>query len=149
MCDCSSYRKPGLSVRFFRTRMSSWTYSPAWVCVTSTRGLPAFRVYVVGRAASNAARLAKVTVDARVTGKLVAIATRGRQAKGPFGLTVQEMRVVELLPKGMTNRDIGEHLGISEATVKTHLLHIYAKLGVNDRAAAVAVGFERGLLPRP
>jgi hypothetical protein len=40
-------------------------------------------------------------------------------------------------------------LFISEATVKTHVLHIYAKLGVNDRAAAVATGFERGLLPRP
>jgi hypothetical protein len=40
-------------------------------------------------------------------------------------------------------------LFISEATVKTHVLHIYAKLGVNDRAAAVASGFERGLLPRP
>ena len=37
---------------------------------------------------------------------------------------------------------------ISEATVKTHLLHVYAKLGVNDRAAAVAAGFERRLLPR-
>jgi ATP/maltotriose-dependent transcriptional regulator MalT len=35
---------------------------------------------------------------------------------------------------------------ISEATVKTHLLHIYAKLGVNDRAAAVATGHQRGLL---
>jgi ATP/maltotriose-dependent transcriptional regulator MalT len=35
-----------------------------------------------------------------------------------------------------------------EATVKTHLLHIYAKFGVNDRAAAVATGFERSLLPR-
>jgi len=42
-----------------------------------------------------------------------------------------------------------QRLFISEATVKTHVLHIYAKLGVNDRAAAVATGFERGLLPRP
>jgi len=38
---------------------------------------------------------------------------------------------------------------ISEATVKTHLLHIYAKLGVNDRAAAVAAAFERGLIKPP
>jgi ATP/maltotriose-dependent transcriptional regulator MalT len=37
---------------------------------------------------------------------------------------------------------------ISEAAVKSHLLHIYAKLGVNDRAAAVAVAFERGLFNR-
>jgi len=35
---------------------------------------------------------------------------------------------------------------VSEATVKTHLLHIYAKLGVNDRAAAVGAAFEKGLL---
>ena len=43
---------------------------------------------------------------------------------------------------------LAARLFISEATVKTHVLHIYAKLGVNDRAAAVAAGFERGLLPR-
>ena len=51
--------------------------------------------------------------------------------------------------RGISNRDIAAQLFISEATVKTHLLHIYAKFGVNDRAAAVATGFERGLLPRP
>ncbi len=52
--------------------------------------------------------------------------------------------------------DRGSHGGhrharmvISEATVKTHLLHIYAKLGVNDRAAAVAAAFERGLIKPP
>ena len=51
--------------------------------------------------------------------------------------------------QGCSNREAAARLFISEATVKTHVLHIYAKLGVNDRAAAVAAGFERGLLPRP
>ena len=47
---------------------------------------------------------------------------------------------------GTTNRESAARLFISEATVKTHLLHIYAKLGVADRAAAVAEAFNRGLL---
>lgn len=50
------------------------------------------------------------------------------------------------IARGFTNREAATHLFISEATVKTHLLHIYTKLGVNDRAAAVAAAFERGLL---
>ena len=56
--------------------------------------------------------------------------------------------MLALIARGCSNRDAAVRLFISEATVKTHLLHIYAKLGVNDRAAAVAAGFERGLLPR-
>jgi DNA-binding NarL/FixJ family response regulator len=51
-----------------------------------------------------------------------------------------------LISRGFNNRQAAAHLFISEATVKTHLLHIYTKLGVNDRAAAVAMAFERGLL---
>ena len=47
---------------------------------------------------------------------------------------------------GTTNREAAARLFISEATVKTHLLHIYAKLNVGDRAAAVAEAFNRGLL---
>jgi hypothetical protein len=50
------------------------------------------------------------------------------------------------IARGETNRGAAAHLFISEATVKTHLLHIYAKLDVNDRAAAVAVAYDRGLL---
>ncbi|HXP53522.1 MAG TPA: response regulator transcription factor [Streptosporangiaceae bacterium] len=63
-------------------------------------------------------------------------------------LSSRELDVLALVARGTSNRDAAARLFISEATVKTHLLHIYAKLGVNDRAAAVAVGFERGLLPR-
>lgn len=51
-----------------------------------------------------------------------------------------------LIARGSTNREAAAQLFISEATVKTHLLHVYAKLGVKDRAAAVAAAFERGLL---
>jgi DNA-binding NarL/FixJ family response regulator len=61
-------------------------------------------------------------------------------------LSQRELEVLGLVARGSTNREAAAHLFISEATVKTHLLHIYAKLGVNDRAAAVAEAFERGLL---
>jgi DNA-binding NarL/FixJ family response regulator len=63
-------------------------------------------------------------------------------------LSQRELDVLGLIARGASNRDAAGRLFISEATVKTHVLHIFAKLGVNDRAAAVAVGFERGLLPR-
>jgi DNA-binding CsgD family transcriptional regulator len=56
-----------------------------------------------------------------------------------YGLTAREHDVVELLCCGRTNRDIGDCLQISLATVKTHLLHIFEKLGVENRSAAVAV----------
>lgn len=61
-------------------------------------------------------------------------------------LSQRELEVLELVARGATNREAAAKLFISEATVKTHLLHIYAKLGVSDRAAAVAEGFQRGLL---
>jgi DNA-binding NarL/FixJ family response regulator len=61
-------------------------------------------------------------------------------------LSQRELEILELVAAGTTNREAAARLFISEATVKTHLLHIYAKLGVNDRAAAVAAGFSHGLL---
>jgi DNA-binding NarL/FixJ family response regulator len=61
-------------------------------------------------------------------------------------LSQREREVLELVAAGTTNREAAARLFISEATVKTHLLHIYAKLGVSDRAAAVAEAFKRGLL---
>jgi DNA-binding NarL/FixJ family response regulator len=69
------------------------------------------------------------------------------QVRAPAGgqLSQREVEVLGLVARGSTNREAAAKLFISEATVKTHLLHVYAKLGVKDRAAAVAVAFERGL----
>ncbi|MET7337067.1 response regulator transcription factor [Nonomuraea sp. NPDC005650] len=61
-------------------------------------------------------------------------------------LSARELEVLQLIADGATNREVATRLFISEATVKSHVLHIYTKLGVNDRAAAVATAFRRGLL---
>ncbi len=63
--------------------------------------------------------------------------------------TARELEVLAGVARGLTNADIGRELFIGEATVKTHLLRVFAKLGVDDRTRAVMVAVERGLLPRP
>jgi DNA-binding NarL/FixJ family response regulator len=76
------------------------------------------------------------------------IATRVLRAarSGEPAISARELEVLELVARGATNREAAARLFISEATVKTHLLHLYAKLGVPDRASAVAAAFDRGLL---
>ncbi|MFK0243944.1 response regulator [Amycolatopsis azurea] len=69
---------------------------------------------------------------------------RQKPTSGP--LSRRELEVLELIAQGSTNREAAKRLFISEATVKTHLLHVYAKLDVNDRAAAVAAAFSQGYL---
>ncbi|WP_030221168.1 response regulator [Streptomyces bikiniensis] len=71
---------------------------------------------------------------------------RMRGAAGP-SLTDRERDILGQLGRGLGNREIARALFISEATVKTHLSRIYAKLGVDTRAGAVAVAKERRLLP--
>lgn len=69
-----------------------------------------------------------------------------RPAPSTGPLSERELEVLALIAKGRNNREAAAELFISEATVKTHLMHVYAKLEVNDRAAAVAAAYERGLL---
>ncbi|GAA2689988.1 MULTISPECIES: response regulator transcription factor [Nonomuraea] len=64
---------------------------------------------------------------------------------GP-ALTPREIEILELLAKGAGNKEIARALFITEATVKTHLVHVYGKLGVDTRTAAVTVAVERGLI---
>ena len=61
-------------------------------------------------------------------------------------LSAREIEVLQLVYKGASNREIGKALHISTATVKTHLIHIYGKLGVDDRTSAVTVALEQGIL---
>lgn len=61
-------------------------------------------------------------------------------------LSARELEVLRLVAQGLSNRRIGEVLFLGEATVKTHLLHAFAKLGVNDRTRAVTRAMELGLL---
>lgn len=61
-------------------------------------------------------------------------------------LTDRELESLRLIAEGLTNRAAAARLHVSEATVKTHLAHAFDKLGVSDRAAAVRVAYERGLL---
>jgi len=62
------------------------------------------------------------------------------------GLSSREIEVLELVRRGLSNREIARNLHVSEATVKTHLVHVYSKLGVADRTSAVNVALERGVI---
>lgn len=66
---------------------------------------------------------------------------------GDERLTAREQEVLALVAQGLSNVAIGRELYITEATVKTHLLRAFAKLGVDDRTRAVTVAIERGILP--
>ncbi|WP_281173252.1 response regulator transcription factor [Deinococcus pimensis] len=61
-------------------------------------------------------------------------------------LTAREMDVLRLASEGLANKEIGKHLFISEATVKSHLINIYSKLGVDSRTAAARRATELGLI---
>lgn len=78
-----------------------------------------------------------------------AVATRvvHNLRSGPqYTLSSREIDVLTALARGKSNKQIARDLSISQATVKTHLLHIYAKLGTSDRTAAVTAALERGII---
>jgi two-component system, NarL family, nitrate/nitrite response regulator NarL len=71
---------------------------------------------------------------------------RSRRASAPEKLSPRETEILELLAAGASAPEIAKQLVLSPSTVKTYLHHLYEKLGVSDRAAAVAVGLRRGLI---
>ena len=73
------------------------------------------------------------------------IITRMR-APAEENLSAREIEVLQLVARGKSNKEVGKALHISTATVKTHLVHIYNKLGVDDRTAAVTTALEKGMI---
>ncbi len=71
-----------------------------------------------------------------------------QRASAPAGnvLSAREIEVLELVARGHSNRELARELHLSEATVKTHLIHVFDKLGVDDRTAAVTAALEQGIL---
>jgi DNA-binding NarL/FixJ family response regulator len=102
---------------------------------------PRDELYRAVRAAANGETVLAPRVAARLFGRL-----RAPAAEIP---SERELEVLALVARGLTNRAIARHLRISEATVKTHLVHTFAKLAVDDRTAAVTAALERGLLELP
>lgn len=69
-----------------------------------------------------------------------------RTAPGATTVTEREVEVLELLARGLGNKEMARELFVSEATVKSHLSHIYTKLGVDTRAGAVSAAIERRII---
>ncbi|MFD7656954.1 response regulator [Actinosynnema sp. NPDC059797] len=120
---------------------------------TDSHVLPAIEAGATGYLLKDAPREELVrAVEAAARGQAVLSPTVATRLVGqvrrpaPAPLSQRELEVLELIARGSTNREAAKRLFISETTVKTHLLHVYAKLGVNDRAAAVAAAFSRGYL---
>ena len=86
--------------------------------------------------------LGKSVLSPSVASRLVG---RAREP-GDKGLSAREIEVLMLVAKGTSNKLIARELEIGETTVKTHLLHIFSKLGVDDRTAAVTTAVERGII---
>ena len=96
-------------------------------------------------AAIRAAARGETVLGPSVAGRLLSQLRR----QGAEPLSARETEVLALVARGNTNGEIGRALYISEATVKTHLLRAFGKLGVSDRTAAVTTAIELGMLPAP
>jgi DNA-binding NarL/FixJ family response regulator len=93
-------------------------------------------------------------LDPAVTARVLATYRSAPVAAAPGGaelaaLTARELEVLALIGSGKTNTEIASALFVGEGTVKTHVNHLFAKLGLRDRAAAVIFALDHNLTGRP
>ena len=97
--------------------------------------------------AIRAAHGGETIIDPTVASRLVQAIADGRRSAADQALTRRELEVLELIARGRSNKRIAFELGISEKTVKTHVGHVLAKLGVSDRTQAALLAVREGLAP--
>jgi DNA-binding NarL/FixJ family response regulator len=102
---------------------------------------PREQLFTAIRAAAQGESVLSPTVATRVLGRM--------RASAQEALSPRELEILGAVARGLSNKEIGRQLYVSEATVKTHLLRIFGKLGVDDRTAAVTVALERGIIRLP
>jgi DNA-binding NarL/FixJ family response regulator len=93
------------------------------------------------RAAAKGESVLSPSVATRVLGRM--------RAPAEEALSPRELEILQAVARGLSNKEIGRLLYVSEATVKTHLLRIFGKLGVDDRTAAVTLALKRGIIRLP
>lgn len=77
------------------------------------------------------------------------VAARLAAREGQSGLSIREIQILELIAKGLRNKEIAGELGIGQETVQTHIKRLFVKLQVSDRTAAVTVALSRGIVHLP
>jgi DNA-binding NarL/FixJ family response regulator len=93
------------------------------------------------RSAARGESVLSPSVATRVLGRM--------RAPAEEALSPRELEILGAVARGLSNKEIGRQLYVSEATVKTHLLRVFSKLGVDDRTAAVTVALDRGIIRLP
>ena len=102
---------------------------------------PREQLFAAIRSAARGESVLSPSVATRVLGRM--------RAPAEEALSPRELEILQAVARGLSNKDIGRQLYVSEATVKTHLLRVFGKLGVDDRTAAVTVALERGIIRLP
>jgi DNA-binding NarL/FixJ family response regulator len=97
------------------------------------------------RAAVEAVARGEAALDPAIQHHVLAAVSTPPPAEAPDDLTPREAEVLTLIAEGLTNTEIAERLVVSAATVKSHVNHIFAKIGARDRAQAVVYAYANGL----
>jgi DNA-binding CsgD family transcriptional regulator len=125
------------TIGFARYPVAEAAYNDAWASAQKALGTEAFD--------AAAAEGAALTLDDTVAYATRARGERKRPSSGWASLTPTELEVVRLAAEGLTNPEIGARMFITRGTVKVHLSHIFAKLGVSTRAELASEATLRGL----